>query len=112
MQMSGWSACLDKKGSRTMNEMDKLEQMLKENNIPYEVAVNNYSGMKQIWYPNKEEAISDAICHNGSYGFKEGLLEIMGLTLNNDTVEGWLTAEEVCYRWAIHYRIVKNLKED
>jgi hypothetical protein len=39
--------------------------------------------------------ICDAVCHSGSYGHEEGLLEIMGLTHNDDSVEGWLTSEEV-----------------
>lgn len=37
----------------------------------------------------------DAICGYGSYGFKQGLLEVMGNIRDNNGVEGWLTAEQV-----------------
>jgi len=40
----------------------------------------------------------DAICNAGSYGFEDGLLEIMGgedITKHPDGVEGWLTAQDV-----------------
>lgn len=43
----------------------------------------------------------DAICHSGSYGSKSALLEVMGKKLvrnTYDTVEGWLTAEEILER--------------
>ena len=43
--------------------------------------------------------IGDAICHSGSYGHENGLLEIMGLGIcvknDGDDVKGWMTAEEV-----------------
>lgn len=46
--------------------------------------------------------IGDAVCHSGSYGHENGLLEIMGLGVcmenAGDDVEGWLTAEEVLER--------------
>lgn len=47
------------------------------------------------YYGHGENLICDAICHSGSYGHEEGLLKIMGLTRNDDSVEGWLTSEEV-----------------
>lgn len=47
------------------------------------------------YYGHRDELICDAVCHSGSYGHEEGLLEIMGLTHNDDSVEGWLTSEEV-----------------
>ena len=37
----------------------------------------------------------DAICHSGSYGHEDGLIEIMGLPQCQDDVIGWLTAEDV-----------------
>ena len=42
----------------------------------------------------------DVICHSGSYGDRDGLLEVMG-TLNRnpyDDVEGYLTAEDILKR--------------
>ena len=43
----------------------------------------------------------DAICHDGSYGNDDGLLEVMGACIvksSDSDVEGWLTAEEVLRR--------------
>lgn len=42
----------------------------------------------------------DAICHCGSYGGDEGLIEIMGTIVRNDDdeVEGYLTAEKILSR--------------
>ena len=42
----------------------------------------------------------DAICHSGSYGHEQGLLEVMGTVAraDDDGVEGWLTAEEILQR--------------
>ena len=37
----------------------------------------------------------DAICHSGSYGHENGLVEVMGLPQCEDDVIGYLTAEEV-----------------
>lgn len=40
----------------------------------------------------------DAICHRGSYGYEDGLLEIMGCIVPEETpgnVEGFLTADQV-----------------
>lgn len=53
------------------------------------------------------EIIGDAICHEGSYGHEMGLLEIMGLDIDEaevgDSVLGYLTAEEVVNHY-IHWR--------
>ena len=42
----------------------------------------------------------DAICHDGSYGHEVGELEVMGSINTNplDSVEGWLSAEEILKR--------------
>ena len=37
----------------------------------------------------------DAICHSGSYGHEDGLIEVMGLPQCQDDVIGYLTAEDV-----------------
>ena len=85
-----------------MTQMEKLENMLNLSNIPFEIT-EHWSNTKQIWYPSRENPICDVICFGeaslgGSYGHEEGLLEIMGLVdeeKTGDSVEGWLTAEEV-----------------
>lgn len=50
--------------------------------------------------PTSEDWSWDAVCHKGSYGREDGTLEIMGNIVQNDmdTVEGWLTAEEILER--------------
>lgn len=49
------------------------------------------------------EYLWDAICHPGSYGYEEGLLEVAGDPVASpdalDSVEGWLTADEIFARW-------------
>ena len=97
---------------RDLTELNKLEEYLKEHGIRYEREDREarrlsdrtflsddfhmiivYSGDDYYW---------DAICHGGSYGADEGLLEIMGDIVNEeavgDCVEGWLTAAEVIER--------------
>ena len=75
-------------------EMGKLEWLLQEAKIPYRIEY--IWGMPSVrYYGHGEELICDAVCHSGSYGHEIGLLEIMGLTRNDDSVEGWLTSEEV-----------------
>ena len=101
-----------------MTEMDKLEQYLIENKIPYERRkrgpVSEFSlthpslknidvSQDQISVPSKVECKWDAICHPGSYGYDKGLLEIMGEIVSEDEedVVGWLTADDVIKRIAL-----------
>ena len=84
-------------------EMYKLVNLLTQAKIPFEVG--EILGTLQVFYPQKKNPICDAICHAGSYGHEEGLLEIMGL-VEGDSVEGYLTAEEV------FERIKKNYEEN
>lgn len=78
-------------------EIERLVEMLDNANIPYEItddAMGNSDN--QVWYPNYTENVCDVICHEYSYGGKDGYLEIMGLSDNDeDDVMGWLTAEQV-----------------
>ena len=88
-----------------MTEIEKLEIMLNTMNVPFEIT-EHWSNTEQIWYPSRENCICDIVCFGdgslgGSYGHEEGLLEIMGLVNEEETedsVEGWLTAEEVFNR--------------
>lgn len=52
-----------------------------------------------IFFDYDGNVIGDAICHMGSYGHEKGLLEIMGLDIDEeeagDSVIGYLTAKEV-----------------
>lgn len=83
------------------NEIVKLSKMLDKEGIPHE-DMQIFDGL-QVNYPNKENCICDAICHSFSYGHEQGLLEIMGLT-EDDDVEGYLTAKEVFKRIKKHYK--------
>ena len=86
-----------------MTEMDKLEKWLKENaprfgwtytredkgTLPYDQhQICVYSDGIIQW---------DVICHYGSYGYRQGLLEIYG-NLVDGGVKGWLTAEDIIRR--------------
>ena len=93
-----------KTNKKFMSEPLRLASLLLTCNIPH--AVRKCLDGVQVCYPSCENPISDAVCHSGSYGHEKGLLEIMGLVNADevgDLVEGWLTAEEVCARWAKHY---------
>ena len=79
--------------NKEMKEMEKLISLLKENKIPFEVK-ESYNNSKQVFYPNVENKIIDVICFNGSFGYENGLLEIM----NKGKVTGHLTAQEVFKR--------------
>lgn len=89
-----------------MSELDKLEKYLKEHNIPYErideEKPDTYVNRHQIIVMDKDgQRIWDAVCHFGSYGYKKGLLEIMGTLVgpeDGDSVAGWLTAEDIIKR--------------
>lgn len=44
--------------------------------------------------------LADGIWGWGSYGFEQGLIEVMGTQLlGHDDVEGWLTARQVTKMW-------------
>lgn len=83
------------------NEIIKLSKMLDKEGIPHE-DMQIFDGL-QVNYPNKENCVCDAICHSYSYGHEQDLLEIMGLT-EDDDVEGYLTAKEVFKRIKKHYK--------
>ena len=82
----------------------QLAAMCKNANIPYEIR-QCWDGW-QLCYPSSANPVSDAVCHSGSYGHEKGLLEIMGLVDEEevgDSVEGWLTAEQVFKKWQKHW---------
>lgn len=99
-----------------MTELDKLEKYLKDNNIPHQRIderpnLTNMQGLElfglgydfhQICVPSRTNCEFDVICHKGSYGYEEGLLEIMGLLTEEeaeeDSVLGYLSAEDVIER--------------
>ena len=89
-------------------EIERLVKMLEVVSIPFELTDDVMGNSNnQIWYPNHDGKICDVICHKYSYGGNDGYLEIMGLTENEDSVEGWLTAEQVFCRIYDDYFEVK-----
>lgn len=112
-------------GKIDLTEFNKLEQLLKEAGIPYERVdersapdviendIKQYGhsfAHYEIFYPSVKNHISDAVIFYGSYGIEDGLLEQMGLLPPNatDSVQGWLTAEEIFNRWKEHFEKGKN----
>ena len=83
----------------------RLASMCLANNIPFEIG-ELYGGLIVCYPTATEDRVSDAVCHDGSYGRHEGLLEMMGLVDEEavgDSVEGFLTAEQVFERWHKHW---------
>ena len=98
---------------RDLTQLNRLEEYLKSKGIPYERKDQEDEFLEghpycrtqferhQIIVPNKENYEWDVICQYGSYGAEEGLLEIMGTIVRpnaGDSVEGWLTADDVIER--------------
>ena len=72
------------------NEMMKLAFGLRDRGI--EFSVKSFFDGIQIVVGDFDW---DAICHSGSYGHENGLIEVMGLPQCEDDVIGYLTAEDV-----------------
>ena len=71
-------------------EMMKLAYGLRDRGIEFSIE-SLYDGIQIVvgdwdW---------DAICHSGSFGHENGLIEVMGLPQCQDDVIGYLTAKEV-----------------
>lgn len=101
-----------------LTELNTLERYLKEHDIPYrridDTGTYSSSGdyrcdRHQIMvYADKNYLLSsknwiwDAICHYGSYGHEQGLLEISGSlvdeTKTGDSIEGYLFASDIIER--------------
>lgn len=91
-------------------EMNKLIEMLNNANIPFELTTDILENENnQVWYPSFKNPICDVICHQYSYGGRDGLLEIAGLLTEEEAeyndVVGYLTAENVFNRIKNHYKI-------
>lgn len=88
-------------------EILKLDELLTDAGIDHELS-RFWDGWQIIYYKDGVR-ISDAIEHYGSYGHEEDLLEIMGLVeIEDDTVEGYLTADEVFKRYYKHFKGESN----
>ena len=86
------------------NPLTELRRLLNEAGIPYEdnSELLSASVMDRVWYVRDRNVICSAIWGVGSYGYKDGLIEIMGLLTEEererDDVVGYLTPEEVFRR--------------
>ena len=100
-----------------MSELNKLEAYLKEHKFVYRridkpadsAFILDHCGTEGlgeqhqiIVYDERGCRQWDAICHWGSYGYEEGLLEIYGNIVDEekdgDTVVGYLSARDVIDR--------------
>lgn len=89
------------------NEILRLKEMLTQHGIPFDFS--EFQGGYHICYPSKYNVICSVIEHDGSYGREEDKLEIQGLLTEqeseetDDTVLGYLTAEDVFARINKHF---------
>jgi hypothetical protein len=88
-----------------MTELDWLEYYLSTHGFDYERTdrtASDYRDRHQIIVYRNGVRSWDAICHKGSYGYEKGLLETYGEIVSvgesGDSVEGWLTADDVIER--------------
>ena len=84
-------------------EIDKLIKILNAQGVCYPIdwKVKELYGRPQVIFlnPQNGEQIGDAICHFGSYGHQEGLIEVMGFPFSDEEdVVGFLTADEVIHQ--------------
>lgn len=80
------------------DEMKKLMFGLYDKGIDFNLKVF-FDGISITINDENGNYLWDAICHRGSYGHEEGLIEVMGIVSDyEDDVEGYLTAEEILSR--------------
>lgn len=109
MTMTIASACVDEEGriycascgnpvSIYDYSMSQLVKTCKLWNIPF--TVENLWGGKQMRFPWCK---GDVVCHQGSYGGKQGLFETMGFEEDGDDVRGCLNKaqafETILHAW-------------
>ena len=87
-----------------MTEMQKLDILLKHAKVLHTYGRRwpemDRGGEQIVAYDAAGNRIWDGICGLGSYGFKQGLIEVMGMQLlGHDDVEGGLTARQVTKMW-------------
>jgi hypothetical protein len=95
-------------------EINKLTDMLTDAGIPcVSVCRMQKDGMSvHVCYPAYDEVVCSAVVAPGSYGYKQGLIEIMGLLTDlekeEDDVVGWLKADDVFCRIKKHWDMTKE----
>lgn len=97
-----------------MTEMQKLDILLKHAKVPHTydrdfLSASNKIGEQIIVCDSEGHRLWDGICCDGSYGGKQGLIEVMGTQLvGHDDLEGWLTARQVMKMWRCRKYDAKN----
>lgn len=91
------------KRNRKLKELNKLEEMLREEKIPYKRIDRegterfDYFDMRHqiIVFADERwtKPVWSAICSKGSYGYNSGLIELLSLKTLKEEI-GFLTAEE------------------
>ena len=89
-------------------EIEKLHKMLTEAGIPH-TTEPCWDGCQIRIYADEEmtNEIDDCICHTGSHGYAQGLLETYLL----NGCEGWETAEQVFEGWKKMYQLTKGVNQ-
>ena len=95
------------------NEIIRLHKMLNKADIPhdFEESCDGY----HLCYNQGKQTVCSVIEHGYSYGSSSDLLEIMGLLTPaesvNDSVAGWLTADDVFNRiFSAHRPYAQTMK--
>lgn len=109
-----------------MTEMQKLDILLKHAKVPHTygrrwpemdrpdnpgyLPGGRHDGGEQIVvYDTGGNRIWGGVWGWGSYGFEQGLIEVMGKQLlGHDDVEGWLTARQVTKMWRCRKNAAQN----
>lgn len=82
-----------------MTEMEKLATACWILGIPYRKIKHDFTNSDSVILLDEHgKYLGDAVCHQFSYGWTEGLLEIIGKGCGDDVI-GYLTAKEVIHIW-------------
>lgn len=94
------------------NEIIRLHDMLNKADIPHDFE-ESFDGY-HICYNQGGQAVCSVIEHDFSYGSASDRLEIMGLLTPaeavNDSVAGWLTADDVFNRIFTAHRVAESTR--
>ena len=93
---------------KSMTELEKLQSLIEKKHPKWDIKVTD----EGIWLFNKRgRCVYDVVCHPGTYGYSEGLLE--GWTgKRSEEPEGWLTAEEALPRFEKALKDKEKLLEE
>lgn len=102
--------CRGNRMAEKYNEILRLKDMLESAKIPFDFS-ELHGGYHIVYSANGDKRICSVIEHDSSYGREKDLLEILGLMTKEeleetqDTVLGYLTAEDVFQRIKKHWEV-------